>query len=127
MDMHPGGGSKEEWSKILIEAPQKEAEVIFYNRFGHNPNRVTCTCCGEDYSVSEKESLADLTGYDRGCRFKKNEGYIEEPDTSKFAWRSYQTLEDYLKSPDVLVIYAKDIKSGERIGELPQQGYVWVD
>jgi hypothetical protein len=24
-----------------------EAEVIFQNRFKRNPNRVTCTCCGD--------------------------------------------------------------------------------
>lgn len=68
MDMHSGGDSKEQWEYIYIEAPQNEAEIIFYNRFGHNPNRVTCTCCHEDYKTSENESLAQLTGYQRGCR-----------------------------------------------------------
>ena len=58
-DMSSGGDEKEKWSVIWIEAPQKEAEIIFYNRFGHNPHRVTCTCCGADYSISEHETLDD--------------------------------------------------------------------
>lgn len=67
MDMHSGGGQKGPADKILIEAPEAEARVIFYNRFGLNPDRVSCTCCGEDYSVSEEESLAEATAYDRNC------------------------------------------------------------
>lgn len=31
-DMHSGGGQKEKWAKIYIEAPEEEARVIFYNR-----------------------------------------------------------------------------------------------
>jgi len=52
-DMHSGGGAKEKWELIFIEAPEDEAISIFYNRFGHNPNRVSCTCCGADYSIYE--------------------------------------------------------------------------
>lgn len=66
-DMHSGGGTKEKFQHIYIEAPQNEAEVVFYNRFGHNPNRVSCTCCGPDYSITEGASLARLTGYHRNC------------------------------------------------------------
>lgn len=58
MDMHSGGGTKEEpYEYIFIEAPREEAIIIFYNRFGHNPERVTCTCCGDDYSITEYETL----------------------------------------------------------------------
>lgn len=67
-DMNSGGGRKEKWKHIYIEAPKAEADVIFYKRFGHNPNRVSCTCCGGDYSISEDENLAQLTGYHRGLR-----------------------------------------------------------
>jgi hypothetical protein len=58
-DMSSGGGSKEDWNYILIELPQDQAEVYFYNRFGHNPHRISCTCCGSDYSVHEYETLED--------------------------------------------------------------------
>lgn len=68
-DMHSGGGQKAPWQHIYIEAPEAEAKVIFYNRFGHNPERVTCTCCGNDYSVSEAETLAEASGYQRGCDY----------------------------------------------------------
>lgn len=63
-DMNSGGEQKEKWSKIIIEAPEEEAKIIFYNRFGHSPDRVTCTCCGEDYSTSEDDNLFQLIAYD---------------------------------------------------------------
>jgi hypothetical protein len=56
-DMHSGGSSKEEWSVIYIELPEEQACVYFQNRFGHNPRRVSCTCCGSDYSIWETEEL----------------------------------------------------------------------
>jgi len=68
MDMHSGGGLKEfPYRNIYIEAPEAEAKVIFYNRFGHNPNRVTCTCCGGDYSITEEATFAQASAYERGC------------------------------------------------------------
>jgi len=151
-DMHSGGGTKEPpYQKIYIEAPQAEAEVIFYNRFGHSPNRVTCTCCGEDYSVGESKTLEAASGFHRGCAYayvlpdgteKTDEDwraldtdgrrklnrygtYVERPGSGKMY--DYQTLEQYLKHEDVLVIRAADIKPEERVGRVPEQGYVWVD
>ena len=128
MDMHSGGSLKEEpYSKILIEAPRREAKVVFYNRFGHDPDRVTCTCCGNDYSISENDSLEQLTAFDRCCHFdRETDSYVEQPAT-KYKLRSYATLTEYLKRPDVLVIRKEDIKDSERQGSIPQQGYVWVD
>ena len=148
-DMHSGGGSKEPQTQIYIEAPEDEARVIFYNKFGHNPDRVTCTCCGSDYSVSESDSLLQATAYQRGCKYAymkdgkeipKSEGfirgkgtakgvvagYIEKPD-DRYAFNEYKTLEEYLVSEDALFIYDKDILPEWRSGELPQQGFVWVD
>ena len=153
MDMHSGGGTKEPpYEYILIEAPRDEAMVIFYNRFGHNPYRVSCTCCGEDYSITEDETLAQLTAYDRHCKFayfdpQGNEverdvaytfvkgmnpgykaAYIERIDPLYEQYGHELTpLDEYLKKPDVLVIRAEDIKPEERVGEVPEQGYVWVD
>lgn len=124
-DMHSGGSLKEKWAKIYIEAPEKEAMIIFYNRFGHNPYRISCTCCGEDYSISEEEDLAQITGYHRGCAYENKSGYLERA-SQKRSWASYITLEDYIKSDDVLVIFKEDIKDSERIGEVPREEYVWV-
>jgi len=142
-DMHSGGRQKEKWSKIYIEADsQEEAEVIFYNRFGHSPNRVTCTCCGEDYSVSSEKDLKQITGFERGCRniYKRingkytNEKYIEVGEKIPKGYEidsidlnEYQSLKQYMNSPDVLFIRKKDVKENERHGEVTLQGYCWVD
>ena len=126
MDMHSGGASKEEWEYIYIEAPEEEAIVIFYNRFGHNPNRVTCTCCGDDYSISESETLEHVTAYERGCLFDKQQGrYVDKPDKSS-TWNKYRTLDEYKKDPSVLFIGKQEIKPEQRTGEVPDEGYVWV-
>jgi len=67
-DMYSGGDQKEPWAFIYIEASEEEAKVIFYNRFGHSAERVTCTCCGVDYSTDSHKSLPQLSGYHRNCR-----------------------------------------------------------
>lgn len=165
-DMHSGGGLKEPQQHIYIEAPEAEARVIFYNRFGHNPDRVSCTCCGPDYSIEEEPDLAQLTGYHRNCSVletpRNEEGRYEKPDDEWFnthyyldpedeeearrrGWTvrensareigrrygsdygTYVSLEDYLLQDDVLVIRASEISDSERSGEVPSQGYVWVD
>jgi hypothetical protein len=126
MDMHSGGGRKENHDYIFIEADKYEAMVIFQNRFGHNPNRVSCTCCGEDYWVSSDSSLEQLTAYDRGCAFNQMTGKYEERPDTRYGMK-YLTLDEYLKDGNVLVIRADDIKPEERVGELREQGYVWVD
>lgn len=155
MDMHSGGSTKEPpYEYIYIEAPEDEARVIFYNRFGHNPGRVTCTCCGEDYSVGSADDLAQATAFERGCasrvtlpdgseafevpielwrsmtreqRIAVNQTfrYVEEPCGK--GYREYQTLDEYRKRSDVLIIPADQIKPEERTGSVPAQGYVWVD
>jgi hypothetical protein len=51
-------------------------------------------------------------------------GYVERP---RDGHRHYQTLDEYIKQDDIMVIYAKDIKDAERIGKIPAQGYVWID
>ena len=150
-DMHSGGGLKEEpYDKIYIEAPEEEAIKIFYNLFGHNPHRVSCTCCGDDYSVSESETFEKASGYHRGCDYAYfrpdgtecpekegfvsgkgtpkgyTQGYVERKSRKKYS-EKYVTVEDYMKHPNVLVIPADDIKPNEKIGDVPEQGYVWQD
>ena len=153
-DMHSGGGKKEKWSQIFIQAPEAEAIVIFYNRFGHNPHRVTCTCCGSDYSITEGATLEQLTAYHRGCKaletprnkkglcvkvrdkWFKEHYYLEageEEEAIKRGYtisnysghRAYQTIEQFSKDEDVLIIYDHQINPEHRVGEVPEQGYVW--
>ncbi len=127
MDMHSGGGIKEEpYQYIYIEAPEDEAKTIFYNRFGHNPERVTCTCCGDDYSISESATLEEASAYERGCGYCNVQNkYVDEPDR-KNSRKTYRTLEEYKTDNRVLIIAAADIKDDEREGDVPEEGYVWV-
>lgn len=150
MDMHSGGKLKEKKYKyIYIEAPKEEAIKIFYNRFGHNPDRVSCTCCGEDYSIDEKETLEQVTAFQRGCRYayfkdgqeiSEHEGwkvrkgllpgvtakYVEEGG-GRWSFNKYIQLKNYLKQKNILIIYKDKIKKKERQGAAPEQGFVWQD
>lgn len=104
-DMHSGGGAKEDWEHIFIEAPEAEARVIFYNTFGHSPDRVTCTCCGQDYAVDEFTEAEDLV------------------DRLNFHFGG-----DYPKPLSSLrVIRAHEIPAEKRLGTVPRQGYVWQE
>lgn len=149
MDMHSGGGTKEKWQQIFIEAHEEEAKIIFYNRFGHNPDRISCTCCGNDYIITEYDDIKQGTAFERGCRYAyfkdgveipESEGfvmgkgvlegvtakYVEEKSEHSFSWnKEYIPLEIYMNKDDVLFIFKEDIKDDERMGDMPQQGYVW--
>jgi len=121
-DMHSGGGQKLDWAKIYIEAPEQEAVSVFYSRFRRNPNRVTCTCCGPDYSITESETLEEATEYHRTFDYGPRKGTV-------------LTIEEYLSqggkeglvSPreTALAIYAKDITPEERQAHVPDEGYLW--
>lgn len=60
-DMNSGGGQKEPFEMIFVEAPAEEAALIFTRRFGHDPHRVTCLCCGPDYAIDGFETLEAAT------------------------------------------------------------------
>lgn len=126
-DMHSGGDTKEEpFQYIYIESPLDEAVRIFYNRFGHNPYRVTCSCCGADYSTRESETLEQATAHNRGCA-RSNVFRQWGQRTDNKPWRPCMTLDDYRLKTDVLVIPAAEIMDSERHGDVPAQGYVWMD
>lgn len=165
-DMHSGGGTKvirledgsyiegnrmtkagQPVNHIYIEAPEAEAKTIFYNRFGHNPERVSCTCCGDDYSISEGKDLAQLTAFERHCAYDDDaQKWVERqcerlreyvPGAKDDAvWQAYlesrgdaakyRTLEEYMNDPETLFIPATHIKPEERRGNVPAQGYMWV-
>lgn len=128
MDMYSGGSKKEKWGHIYIEAPEIEASIIFYNRFGHNPFRVSCTCCGPDYALHEYDSLDQATAYERCCEFDDEKNcWIERPSTSRWDVGKYRTLEEFKLDPTILILPASEIKPSEKEGSLPRQGYVWID
>jgi len=51
-DLHSGGLPKTKWAVIWVELPEDEAVEWFKKRFDRDPNNVTCTCCGGDFSIS---------------------------------------------------------------------------
>jgi hypothetical protein len=116
--MHGGGGQKTDYSKIYIEAPEEEARSVFYSRFGINADRVSCTCCGPDFSVSEYETLDAATEYERS---------EPVPDSQEFEYRVTRSVEEYIKDPGIKVIYADEITGPEKCFIVPVQGYVWRD
>ena len=84
-DMFSGGCRKTEYSQVYIEADSEDqAEEIFEDRLNRNPNKVTCECCGNDFSITEYDSLEEATEFERKQRSV--------------------TLDDYLKRDDILVI-----------------------
>lgn len=123
MDMHSGGGQKLDWAYIYIEASEEEAKVIFQNRFGRNPNRVTCTCCGSDYSISEARTFGQVCGYERNCKW--NDGSEKYTEKKGDSYRDYQTVAQYKQDKHILIIPKEEIKPEEREGELTEEGYVW--
>ncbi len=52
-DMSSGGYEKTEYTTIFIELPEEEAIDYFEKRFNIDPNDITCSCCGNDYSIYE--------------------------------------------------------------------------
>ena len=129
MDMHSGGGCKEPpYERIYIEAPESDARVIFYNRFGHNPERVTCTCCGDDYSIDSEEVFEKVAAYDMGWDFDDKAGeYVNRPSSKACNPHGYCSVDEYKAKDHVLVIPVSEIKPEERKGEVPDQGFMWVD
>ena len=131
MDMHSGGRQKLDWAYIYIEAKEEDAAKVFMHRFGRNPNNITCSCCGEDYSFYEQgDELQQASGFERHCLYEgKERGYIEVSDKYRKLIPFEEWLED-AKDPDSdhLIIYAKDIKPEELKGEAPRRGrLVWVE
>jgi hypothetical protein len=113
-DMHSGGGQKGDYPQYFIEAPEGEAMSVFYSRFGRNPYNITCTCCGEDYSVHEGESLEKITEFHR-----KDDWYGED--------KRVLSMEEYEASGQCLIIRADEIEEHERYTEIPQSGWTWID
>lgn len=110
-DMHSGGGRKTQYEDIFIEAPEGEAKIVFFNRFGLDPDNTTCDCCGADYAIYECEDLTQATGYKRGCDYDRTGRYVER---KRPLCQEYVTLEDYMKREDVLFIPASHIKPHQR-------------
>jgi hypothetical protein len=107
-DQGTDGRRKEKWLMICIEAHHQEAIPYFKKRFGHDPQRVTCQCCGQDYSIHEANTLSEATHYERTMeaqmRWRMNTGNTH--------WGMHRinenveplTVEEYQKTGELLVI-----------------------
>jgi len=113
--MNSGGGQKEPFTLCFIEAPHDEACAVFYARFGHNPERVTCTCCGEDYLI-DSGKLENLTSYHRRAR----PSFMSRSDDDL-----KQSLAELEQRKNVVFIRAESITDSERKSDVPVEGYVW--
>ena len=121
-DMHGGGTLKGDFQYYYINEKQDKAAIVFYNKFGIDPYRTTCYCCGEDYAVSEHKTLTSATGYHRGCEWSQvKKDYVNKPDPKA----NYISLKKYKEQKDVLIIYKKDITREDTKGEplLPKDNY----
>jgi len=156
-DMHSGGSLKEPpYDKIYIEISREVAERVFQAKFGHNPNRVTCTCCGEDYSISDYDTLEEASAYHRNCIWAEPKrpdnynklsfqeqcewskihpgGWFESLNTVPNDWRTDSKsdkdvipLQEYVSRKNIKVICANEITDAEKNTELGGRGYVWDD
>ena len=123
-DMHSGGGQKTRFDKIFVELPEEAAREWFVKEFHRDPDNVTCTCCGPDFSVTVSKDLRQATAYHRNCEsvsVKDGGGhYIEEPQEFAGRVREHVPLEEYVEnaasSPDaeggrnaVLIVTAEEL------------------
>ena len=140
-DMHSGGSQKEPYHHIFIEAPERVARAYFIGHFGHDPDHVTCNCCGPDYSVDsdndKPRSLLETTGFHRNCqrihilddgteieeelgmnnwheiKDRIVESRYAERQRTRYSWGDYLTIEEYIHGDhEALVLWADDISSG---------------
>lgn len=110
MDMCSGGDQKQAFAYLYIEAGKHDAMRVFRNRFGRDPNRITCHCCGEDYTIECHPDLLQLTGYDRECSYDRATNQYLDNGTP---------LEEYLKRSDIRVIRAEDITEADMVDSHP--------
>ena len=104
-DMHSGGGLKTKWAHVFVESDSEaEAIDIFRERIGRDPDHVTCSCCGEDYSVSTEDTLEQATAYERNCAWDgAKHRWVERGDPAR-AWAKYVPIEEYEKREDILIL-----------------------
>lgn len=116
-DMSSGGGQKLAWKHIFIQARNEDAAVNKFKRlFDRDPHNVTCSCCGPDYSISDDDTLENLTAYHRNCKWVASSvdedgvvtdqgHYAEEPRGEGYG--PHLTLAAFLAQLDVKAVFAR--------------------
>ena len=128
-DMHSGGVTTiEPFNKIYIECPEKLARIYFTAITGENPDSVRCSCCGENYSVSESDDIEQSTGYHRDAdgvyydgsngRYIRDDGFKYRDSDGRevsydrdwdYLYEGGADLVDYLNREDVLFVPAATV------------------
>jgi len=109
-DMHSGGGTKTPYENIYIEASESDAIDFFKSWFGRDPYRITCSCCGQDFSVKSYDSLQQATGYNRNCEYEDGR-YIEKPKSYAGSSRELLTVDELLDKDSVTFFSQSDVES----------------
>jgi hypothetical protein len=67
-DLHSGGYPKEDDKELIVirACCYDNAISKFIEKFGHDPRDIACECCGENYSISEYDSLEEIGRNYRG-------------------------------------------------------------
>lgn len=118
MDMHSGGQAKVQNGKvdveyIIVEGDEPEAIALFQRTFNRNPLNVTCSCCGEDYSLTTG-ALDQITAYHRHCDY--DESVKQWVDIPRFEEYPVIVLDDFLAQDNVRVV--RDEKAKQHADEL---------
>lgn len=104
-DMHSGGGQKTGFDHIYVELPERQAVTWFKQYFNRNPYNTTCRTCGDDFSISEGESIQKLTSFQRNARV--NDDGTEVPEST---WGKYLTLEEYGDLDEAFIMSAFNLE-----------------
>ena len=67
--------------------------MLFKQLFGRDPNYETCSCCGNDYSISESDTLEEASKYHREDDYRLKGKKL--------------TVEEYITKDNVLVVHTE--------------------
>ena len=82
-DMSSGGSRKLKHRIIYIEANTKLAIFGFKCIFDIDPEKTTCKCCGENYSIHSGENREDLCYYEDPPFYRDNVRIISKEELFK--------------------------------------------
>ena len=113
----------------VIEGDFDTAVRVYAARNGNrHPQKTSCDCgCGADYFVDEMfGTLATVTAPSRNCKVVWRQGvevFVEGKARSNASDWDYQTIEQFIARPDVIVIAKSEISDAERQHPVPPVTY----
>ena len=112
MDRYTDDGKKEAWDFIYIEADRDVAIHLFRDKFGHDPLEVKCAMCGRFYAIVSESTLAQVSGFERGCRVGLTSNTDEKETDLKWLEEGDHRipLDEWLKNDEVAVFTVRNNK-----------------